>query len=56
MARHDSSISNHEVKDLHILKELDQDLINKILSIAEDGDKKYVINNQLSEQYQIDAQ
>ena len=35
-----------DFKDLHIIKELDQDLISKMLLIAEEkGDKKYVISN-----------
>ena len=45
-----------DFKDLHIIKELDQDLISKMLLIAEEkGDKKYVISNNHTQEYQQEA-
>ena len=42
---------------LHITKELDQDLISKILLIAEKkGDRKYVISNEQTERYRSEAE
>ena len=41
-----------ELRELHIIKELDQDLISKMLLIAEEkGDKKFVISNSHTEEY-----
>ena len=43
-------------EELHLIKELDQDLISKILLIAEEkADKKYVISNNHTAEYHDEA-